>query len=615
MRRAIVLATAALTLGMLGSPAIAVAPSDVPDEGAASLDRISGEDRFETAALTAIRAYPDGADTVIVATGLNFPDALSASYLSGGATDAPVLLVAPGHIPQATLDAMTDLDPSEVVVLGGREAVSRDVVDEIRDLVGTDNVSRIGGTTRVETAAKVARRGGAIGTAPNLNGEGELVTAIVARSDAFPDALAAGPLARDGRHPILLAHTDELPRATMEVLADADLGIEQVIISGGTAAVSAEVETAIADLDSIVSVGRVSGPNRTATAVELGELTRSVLGWDGSTIALARGDAFPDALTIAPLAAQLNASLFLSRTPATIEGDTFAGIQALCAVTNEVVITGGSAAITPDAAGQAKLATICADHAFPISGDQNVQGGDADAEGTGWLTIVDGTICVAYDVEGLEGQANASHIHGPAAAGETADPVLDLGVPDDSGFLATCADEAELAANIVATPSDYYVNIHTPDLPLGAARGQVEGTEDREVALTGEAEIEQDADGNDTGRVDEPAEGMGTVDVFFGDGELCYELTVSGLTDPVDPSILGGFHIHEAPADANGAPVLALPQVQSATDYTFFDCVDVDQALLDEIMATPSDYYFNLHATGGTDPDTPLNGALRGQLG
>lgn len=615
MRRAIVLATAALTLGMLGSPAIAVAPRDVPDQGAASLDRISGQDRFETAALTATRAYPDGADTVVVATGLNFPDALSASYLSGGTTDAPVLLVAPGHIPDVTLDAMGDLDPSRVVVLGGREAVGATVVEELRDLVGDDAVRRIGGTTRIETAALVARRGGAIGSAANLDGDGELVTAIVARADQFPDALAAGPLAHAGGHPILLTMTDELPQATIDVLTDPDLGIEQVIISGGTAAVSADVESAIADLDGIATVHRVTGQNRTATAVAFGELTRSVLGWDGSTIALARGDAFPDALTIAPLAAQLDASLFLARTPATLEGDTFAGIQALCGVTDEVVISGGTAAISTDAAGQAKLATICADHAFTISGDQNVQGGDEDAAGTGWLTIADGTVCVAYDVEGLDGEADMSHIH-EAPTGEAGDVVVDLGAPDASGFLATCTDDAAQAQAIQATPSDYYVNIHTPDLPLGAARGQVDGDEDLRVALTGEAEVEQDADGNDTGEpVDEPAEGTGTVDLFFGDAELCYQISVSGLTSPVDLSIAGGFHIHEGAADANGGVVLPLPQSQSATDYAFFDCVDVDQAQLDEIIATPSDYYLNLHTVEGGDPDTPLNGTLRGQLG
>lgn len=606
MRRATVLATAVLALGTLGAPAMAVAPDDVPDEGAAAVDRVAGETRYDTAALTALRAYPDGADTVIVATGEKFPDALAASYLSGSDADAPILLTERTEIPDATIDAMGTLDPSQVVVMGETDAIAAEVVDQLRDLVGDDNVDVIGGATRRETAAMIARAGGEVGTAPNLtDAEGEdLKTAIVARADQFPDALASGPLALAGRHPILLTDTNELPDVTVEALTDDDLGIEQVIVTGGPVAISEDVEEQIRDLDGISSVVRVDGENRTETAVELAELTRTALGWDGSDIALARGDNFPDALTLAPLSAKTEASLFLSRTPETIEGDTFEGIQALCGATEDLLISGGPVAISAEAEGEATLATICADHAFPINADQEVAEGKDGAAGTGWVTVDGDTVCTTYDVEGLEAQADASHIHN-AVAGSDGPVVQDLGAPNVNGFLSTCDENADAAAGITAEPSAYYVNIHTPEFALGAARGQLDGNEDDRTTLEGENEVAEDGT-----FVAEPAAGSAQVDLFVGEGELCYELAVAGLDSPVDPSVAGGgFHIHEGAVNANGPVVVSLPQSQSATDYTAFDCVDVDQDVLDDIVANPQGYYFNLHTV-----DNP-SGALRGQLG
>lgn len=477
MRRASVLATAVLALGALGAPAAAIAPDDVPDQGAAQLGRIAGETRYDTAAQTATRAYPDGASTVVVATGLNFPDALAASFFAGG-RDAPILLVERDAVPTETADAIDELAPERVVVLGGTDAITGDVVDDLRGRV--DTVTRVRGATRVETAARLALRGGEVGTAPNLSDPDateELTTAIVSRADSFPDALAAGPLALAGRHPILLTDTNELPQATVDVLTDPDLGIEQVIITGGEVAVSQAVEDDIAALDGIASVHRVRGENRTATAVELGELTRAALGWDASTAGLARGDNFPDALTMAPLAAQRQASLFLTSNPQTIDGDTFAGIQDICEPLERILISGGSVAVSADAAGEAKLASLCADYVFPISADQEAEEaapGRPGAEGGGWVAVVGQTVCAAYDVEGLDGTADASHIHA-GDAGENGDPILPLGAPNVTGFLATCQDDAQLAAQLTANPEGHYVNIHTADEPLGAARGQIAG--------------------------------------------------------------------------------------------------------------------------------------------
>lgn len=540
MRRATVLATAVLAMGALAAPAMAVAPEDVP-EGAAAEDRIDGETRYDTAAQTALRTYPEGADTVLVATGEKFPDALAASFLAGG-VDAPIVLVEREEIPSFTAAALDELNPTNLLVLGREDAISNETYAELEALEGVDSIDRIGGDTRRETAAMIATRTDAVGTMRNLSvddSEDELPTAIVARADEFPDALASGPLALAGQHPILLTDHGELPQVTIAALEE--LGIQQVILPGGPVAISQEVEDQLNDLDGMQNVERIAGDIRTETAVMLGELTRAELGWDGTNISLARGDNFPDALTLAPLAVQDQASLFLSRNPETIEGHTFAGIQELCDETENLLVSGGPVAISDDALGEALLATVCADNTFPISWEQSTDGGKEGAEGTGWVTVDGDTICTVYDVKGLEGNATASHIHeGERGTAPDDNVVLDLGTPNSEGFLATCDSDAELAAQLELSPWDYYVNIHTGDKPLGAARGQIAeepqvpgpGDYENDLMLFGEAVLDNDA-ADDTLVA---GANLATNDA----GELC--LTVEGLdaTDATTATIYEG---------------------------------------------------------------------------
>jgi putative cell wall-binding protein len=85
-------------------------------------DRLSGADRFDTAAQIAARAFPEGSDTVYLAEHRESADAVA----GGSLTDGPVLLVANGSagVPPQTSAAITALDPTSVVALGGTGAVT-----------------------------------------------------------------------------------------------------------------------------------------------------------------------------------------------------------------------------------------------------------------------------------------------------------------------------------------------------------------------------------------------------------------------------------------------------------------------------------------------------------
>jgi putative cell wall-binding protein len=92
--------------------------------------RVSGPDRFSTAAFVAETYFLPQPALALVATGYNFPDALAGAALAGRLW-SPILLVAPASLPNPTKEALDYLDPPEIDVLGGTGAVSNGVATSL----------------------------------------------------------------------------------------------------------------------------------------------------------------------------------------------------------------------------------------------------------------------------------------------------------------------------------------------------------------------------------------------------------------------------------------------------------------------------------------------------
>ena len=109
--------------------------------------------------------------------------------------------------------------------------------------------------------------------------------------------------------------------------------------------------------------------------------------------------------------------------------------------------------------------------------------------------------------------------------------------------------------------------------------------------LSGAAEVPSPGDPDGSGEIE--------LTVNPGQGEICYDLTLSGVDN------VTGAHIHHGGPEENGDPVVSLetPSAGSASD-----CVQVDRELAKAILKNPSDYYVNVH-----NAEFP-NGAVRGQL-
>jgi putative cell wall-binding protein len=334
---------AVATLLIAGS--VVAAPTATSKEGFA-LERIAGQNRYETAAAIAAEAFPDGSDVAVLASGVAFPDALAGSFLAGRfGNGAPVLLTTKDALPDATKTALDDLGVETVYVLGGTGAVSEAVLTAL----GERTVERIAGTNRYETAAAIATSTPDGAAAPGSVGAEKVV--IVASGEKFADALAAGPLAFAGNLPIVLTQASELPTATADAIEE--VGATTAWLVGGTAAIGAEVaeEIEAAGVDTV----RIAGANRYATAVAVAERGRADLGLTTSAVDLASGEDFPDALAAGPASGVATRPLLLTAR-AELSDETEEHLIDLSPTLTSGRVFGGTAAVSDTAVSQANSA-------------------------------------------------------------------------------------------------------------------------------------------------------------------------------------------------------------------------------------------------------------------
>ena len=116
--------------------------------------------------------------------------------------------------------------------------------------------------------------------------------------------------------------------------------------------------------------------------------------------------------------------------------------------------------------------------------------GDSDGKGYAHVFGIDGdptTLCYVVQVHNIQTvpvkEGMAAHIH-EAGQGMNGQPVAVLAGPED-GDAADCLTEGEkgkfptgetgIVQRILNNPSDFYINVHNPEFPKGAIRGQLMG--------------------------------------------------------------------------------------------------------------------------------------------
>lgn len=213
-----------------GTPSVSGAVQAQLSAYAPEVVRIGGADRFATSRLIVQYAWQgESSAHAFLATGLNYPDALSAAP-AAGVRDAPIVLVNGGltSMDAATRSLLTGLNVEFIHVVGSSASVSDGIQSSAIDLVGADSYVRYAGFNRFATAVLVS-----IGTFSVAD------YAFVATGLGFADALAGGPLAAALGAPMYLSNGSCLEPF---VMADIDaVGTNKVYVLGSSATQSSGV--------------------------------------------------------------------------------------------------------------------------------------------------------------------------------------------------------------------------------------------------------------------------------------------------------------------------------------------------------------------------------------
>jgi subtilisin family serine protease len=222
---------------------------------------------------------------VIVASGRSFPDSLAASPLASY-LDSPILLVK-NDLTESVKKELKRLNPSHVLIIGGKSAVSNEMEDDIKGL--NVHTQRISGIDRYETAVAINN------LIPFTTNK-----AFVVSGENYPDALSIASYSGSKLYPVLFVQNDKVPSSVREYINEKVITKPYVI--GGTAAIGKEVT------EELRGELRISGMDRFETNYKIHQIFSTDTE---EKLYFATGWNFPDALSISPLASRTDSPVIL----------------------------------------------------------------------------------------------------------------------------------------------------------------------------------------------------------------------------------------------------------------------------------------------------------------
>ena len=255
--------------------------------------RIYGEDRYLTSmAICDELKEKKGVskfDTMILAAGTDFADAMSATYLSYVA-DAPILLINQDY-EEKVVDYLNDSlrQGGKVYVIGGEMVVK----EEWLDAIDTDQVKRLFGLDRYETNLAVLKAA--------ISEGGCLDEILICSGAGYADSISASAAKR----PILLVNGNEPTENQKMLLNDLNKNVKFYVI-GGEVSVKETMEKSLKDYGTVVD--RLYGADRYETSYNVA--TKLVPEADSLLTTYALG--FADGICGGLLATTTNAAVVLA---------------------------------------------------------------------------------------------------------------------------------------------------------------------------------------------------------------------------------------------------------------------------------------------------------------
>ncbi|QQY54376.1 S-layer protein SlpA [Clostridioides difficile] len=198
--------------------------------------------------------------------------------------------------------------PVKLTLKSDKKKDLKDYVDDLRTYNnGYSNAIEVAGDDRIETAIELSQK------YYNSDDENAIFrdsvdNVVLVGGNAIVDGLVASPLASEKKAPLLLTSKDKLDsNVKSEIKRVMNLktttGInnsKKVYLAGGVNSISKEVENELKDMG--LKVTRLSGDDRYATSLEIAD----EIGLDDDKAFVVGGTGLADAMSIAPVASQLN---------------------------------------------------------------------------------------------------------------------------------------------------------------------------------------------------------------------------------------------------------------------------------------------------------------------
>jgi stage II sporulation protein D len=220
--------------------------------------RVSGPSRFRTSVEIA-KEVGNPTEVFLTSSSEESPDALSiASYAAK--MQKPVLLTESAKLDSSVKKWLKNNSVQKVTIIGGTDAVSKNVENEVNSL-GISEIDRVDGDTRYHTSVNIAKK-------YNFN----LDNFYFAQGKSFIDALPGAVLASGINAPVLLTEKDQLPKVVSNWIKE--LGKRpHIYFLGGEDAISNKSKNDVKN----ALIGEINRYTLNLDNVEIGKL-RSLIG-------------------------------------------------------------------------------------------------------------------------------------------------------------------------------------------------------------------------------------------------------------------------------------------------------------------------------------------------
>ena len=256
-----------------------------------NVQRISGENRVQTAIEVSKKMFKEGTNKVVFANQDNYSDVLTAAPFAK-ANNASLLYVSSNSISKEVMSEIARLKAKEITIIGGEKSVDEGLKKELEKR--NFKVDRLSGADRYKTSAQIAAK----------LIDDKTTTLEIASGENYADALSLNNAAEKDKAPILLVRVNAIDKSVEDVIKSSKASL--INIAGREKSVSESTKANIKKISN-ATVNRIGGADRYETSILLAKYSGAK-----EVVVVASGENFADALVAAPFSAKQKGAILLT---------------------------------------------------------------------------------------------------------------------------------------------------------------------------------------------------------------------------------------------------------------------------------------------------------------